>query len=126
MWQDLRYAARTMARSPGFTIVAVVTLALGIGPNTMIFSLLDTLYWRPLPVAEPSRLANVFQMRAGKPAGNPNLSFPDYLYYRDHNDAFSALAAHYASAPINLAMADESREINGSVVTANYFTVLGL
>ncbi|HEY6212842.1 MAG TPA: ABC transporter permease [Vicinamibacterales bacterium] len=125
LWQDIRYGARMLAGNPGFTIVSVVTLALGIGANTMIFSLLDTLYWRPLPVADASRVLNVFQTHeSGR--GETALSFPDYIYYRDHNRSFSALAAHYSNAPINLATADGSKEINGAVVTANYFGLLGL
>jgi len=121
-WQDLRYGARILTKDPGFAMVAVLTLALGIGANTVIFSLLNTIYWRPLPARDPSRVVNVFQRRADG-RRNSSLSFPDYLYFRDRNSVFSEPAAHYSSAPINLVTRTASREINGSVVTGNYFTL---
>ena len=125
MWQDLRYGVRTLAQSPGFTTVAVLTLALGIGANTVIFSLVETLAFRPLPVADANRLVHVFQTREGRDGRYP-LSMPDYHYYREQARAFDDLAAHYPSSPINFVSAGESREINGSVVTANYFDLLQL
>jgi putative ABC transport system permease protein len=122
---DLRYALRTLAKNPGFTAVAAVTLALGIGANTAIFSLLDTLYLRPLAVPDSSRLVHAYQSVRGG-ARYAAFSMPDYFYYRDNARVFTGLAAHYSSAPMNLAIGGESREINGAVVTANYFALLGL
>jgi predicted permease len=120
---DLRYAFRSLAKNPGFTAVAVLTLGLGIGANTAIFSLVDTLYMRSLPVADPSRLIHVYQsVRGGTRYGS--FSLPDYVAYREGAGAFSSLAAHYSNAPINLISGGESREINGAVVTANYFPLL--
>jgi predicted permease len=125
MWQDLRYSARTLAQSPGFTTIAVLTLALGIGANTVIFSLIETLAFRPLPVADANRLVHVVQTREGREGRYP-LSMPDYRYYREHASVFDDLAAHYSSSPINFVGGGESREVNGSVVTANYFDLLQL
>jgi hypothetical protein len=122
--QDVRYAFRMLRKSPGFTAVALLTLALGIGANTAIFSLLDTLFFRRLPVQNSSQLVYLFQTR--NHTGYASLSYPDYLYYRDHNRSLSQLAAHYSFAPINLVANGESKEINGSVVTANYFSLLRL
>jgi predicted permease len=122
--QDLRFGIRMLAKSPGFTAVAVLTLALGIGANTAIFSLVDALFLQTLPVRDPSRLVDVYQTRKGQ--GYFAISYVDYLYYRDHNRSFSDLAAHYSSSPINLITPGESKEINGSVVSANYFSLLGL
>src|SRR5216110_725760 len=107
--RDLRYGARMLAKSPGFTAIAVVTLALGIGANTMVFTLVDTLHFRPLPVANPAGLAYVFQVRSDRP-GYRSLSLLDYLYYRDHNQVFSDLVAYYSSAPINFSTSAESKE----------------
>ena len=123
--QDARYAARAFARSPGFTAIVVLTLALGVGANAVIVSLIDTLYLRPIPVPGAKRIVHVGKTLPTR-AGLYNFSFPDYLHYRDHAQSFTELAAHYASAPINLLTPGGSHEINGSVVTANYFTLLRL
>jgi predicted permease len=123
--QDVRYAARAFGRSPGFTAIVVLTLALGVGANAVIVSLIDTLYLRPIPVPAADRIVHVAQTLPNR-TGLYGLSFPDYLYYRDQAQSFSELAAHYASAPINLLTFGGSREINGSVVTANYFGLLRL
>jgi putative ABC transport system permease protein len=122
--QDLRHALRGIRKSPGFSGVAIAILGLGIGAATTIFSLVDTLYLKPLPVPEPSRLVEVYQSRNGNEYFN--LSLPDYLYYREHTSSFADLAAHYSHAPINLMTPEASREINGSVATASYFQVLRL
>lgn len=122
--QDARFALRTIAKSPAFTAVVVATLALGIGVTSAIFSLVNTLFWKPLPVRDAARLVHVTQSRSDGERYAP-LSYPDYLYYRDHVRTLSPLAAHYSSAPIHLvAGGGPSEEINGSVVTASYFPLL--
>ncbi|HEV2386210.1 MAG TPA: ABC transporter permease [Candidatus Acidoferrales bacterium] len=122
--QDVKYGLRLLGRSPAFAAVAVLTLALGIGANTAIFSLLDALFLMPLPVPNASQLVDVYKTRNGR--GYGELSYPDYVFYRDRSDAFSALAAEYPTAPINLVISGESQELNGSVVSQNYFHVLEL
>jgi hypothetical protein len=87
---DVRYGLRMLRKSPGFTCVAVLTLALGIGVNTAIFTAFDALVLRPLPVKDPSSLAAVFRTTPGEPHGR--FSYPDYLYYRNHNTSFSELS----------------------------------
>jgi hypothetical protein len=90
--QDVRYAARTVRRSPGFTLTAVLSLALGIGANTGIFSLADALLFRPLAIREPGSLAVV---RATTPErALEHVSFPDFKEFRDKTQAFDGLIAH--------------------------------
>ena len=88
--QDLRYGARLLRKSPGFTFVAVLTLAVGIAVNTTVFTAFDAMALRPLPVKEPERLARVFRSTAGDSSGA--FSYPDYVYYRDHSRVFSDLS----------------------------------
>ena len=85
--QDLRFGARMLRRNPGFTAVAVLTLALGIGVNTAIFTAFDALVLRPRPVKDPDSLAAVFRTTPGERHGR--FSYPDYIYYRDHSKSFS-------------------------------------
>jgi putative ABC transport system permease protein len=124
---DLRYAIRRMSQSRGFTAAAIATLALGLGINSAVLSLGEAIFFAPLPVQLPSRVVLVDQTDLGRPPifAFP-LSYPDYLYYRDHAHSFEALAAHYATSPMHVAMPDGGLELLGSVVTANYFGVLRL
>src|ERR1700676_732070 len=85
--QDIQYGARVLRKSPGFTAVAVLTLALGIGVNTAIFTAFDALVLRPRPVKDPDSLAAVFRTTSGERHGR--FSYPDYIYYRDHSKSFS-------------------------------------
>jgi hypothetical protein len=92
LWQDVRYALRMMRRSPGFTAVAVLSLALGIGVNTAIFSLIDTVMLRMLPVREPKQLVELLTRFPNEDRWNA-FSWPNYEHFRDHNHVFSALIA---------------------------------
>ncbi|MGH9940494.1 MAG: ABC transporter permease, partial [Blastocatellia bacterium] len=120
LWQDLRYGARMLLKRPGFTLIAVITLALGIGANLTIFSFVDTMFFRPLPVREPYRLVNVEATRNGV-----GYAYPVYTHFRDHSKSFEALAAHYSTAPLDMIAEGDSRVTNGAVVSANYFPMLG-
>jgi predicted permease len=88
--QDIQYAVRVLRKSPGFTVVAVLTLALGIGVNTAIFTAFDALILRPRPVKDPERLVSIFRTSPGESRGD--LSYPDYIYFRDHSKSFSELS----------------------------------
>ena len=125
LWQDVRFGARMLFRNRALTVVSVLTLGLGIGANAAIFSLLNTLFYRPLHVADPDSLVHVYETRQDRADLFP-LSYPDFLYYRDHVETLSGLVSHYASAPINLATGTTSREISGSVVTGGFFELLGI
>src|ERR1041384_5189 len=127
-FQDLRYAFRALLKHRNFTVAALLTLALGIGINTSIFSLLYSLAFRELPVKNPERVVNVYQTLEGEfdrqVEGNASLlSYPEYLSYRDRVTGLSGLAA---SKDVNLYLdANNVEKISGLLVTDNYFSILG-
>jgi macrolide transport system ATP-binding/permease protein len=123
MIHDLRYAFRLLARSPGFTTVAVLSLALGIGANTAIFSLVNVVLLRPIPVQDASRVASVFMTDQRNP-GNLPLSHLNYKDLRDRNEVFDGLAA-FTFAQVNWSTSNESEQVLLQVVSGNYFNVLG-
>jgi putative ABC transport system permease protein len=121
--QDIRYALRTLAKSPGFTTVAVLTLALGIGANTAIFSAVNAVLLRPLPYPQSDRLV---QLSAGNAEPAPfAISYPDLRDFRSLTQDFKSVAA-YTSQRYNLTGAGDPREIQAAYVTANLFDVLGV
>ena len=121
--QDVRFGGRALRKNWGFTAAAVVTLALGIGANSAIFSFVNAVLLRPLPVAEPDRLVYVF---GGTRTGPYSVSsYPDYLDYRDKNGVFSDLIA-YSPITLSLNSDDQPDVISGLIVTGNYFDVLGV
>ena len=120
--QDLRYAVRQLTRSPGFTAVAVLTLALGIGANTAIFSVVNAVLLRPLPYPEPSRLVSVAEQR---PNGATNVvSYPNFLDWRK-DGALESLALG-RTLSFNVSGAAGPERVAGALVSADYFKVLGL
>ena len=123
LWQDLRYGFRVLRARPGFAAVAVLSLALGIGANTSIFSVVNAALLRPLPVTKPDRLAFVFNGTTTDPWGVS--SYPDYLDYRDRNEVFSDLLT-YSSITVSTRSDDQADLISGSIVSGNFFDVLGL
>jgi predicted permease len=123
MLQDLRYGLRMLAKSPGFTAIAVLSLALGIGANTAIFSLVNASLLRPIPVADPSGLASVFMTDQRNP-GNLPLSHLNYKDLRDQNQVFTEMAA-FTFAQVNWSTTGESQQIPLQVVSGNYFSLLG-
>lgn len=124
MLLDLRRALLGLARSPATAGLATLTLALGIGAHVAIFSLLNAVFLQPLPFPQADRLVGVYESRDG--AGFFPLSLPDYADHREATTVFSSLAAHYPNAPLSLETAEGLEEINGSVVSANYFSLLGV
>ena len=92
--RDVRLSCRNLARNPGFTIVVIVTLALGIGVNTAVFTLVDTLMFRPLPVPNPHQIVSLASVTRGREnSNNQAFSFPVYLKIREASQAFSGLIA---------------------------------
>ena len=122
--QDLRYALRMLAKSPGFTAIAVLSLALGIGVTTAVFSVLDVLLLRPLPVPEPDRLISLYHQNV-KNDGLSSTSYPNYEYYRDHNPVFNGLAA-FLRVPTSMHSGDSLERVPVALVSPNYFEVLGI
>ena len=120
---DVRYGLRVLRASPGFAAVAVLSLALGIGANTSIFSVVNAALLRPLPVTEPDRLMYVFSGSANNPWSVS--SYPDYLDYRDKNEVFSDLLT-YSEITLSARVEDQTDLISGSIVSGNFFDVLGL
>src|SRR5262249_35456217 len=122
--QDIRYTLRMLVRAPGFTLVAVFSLALGIGPNSLIFNLIDAVMLRPLPhIQNPDRLVR-FEFKDQQDSYSV-VSYPDYVDYRDRNNSFSDVIA---SSPIALSFnqADQSELVHGLIVSGNYFPALGV
>jgi putative ABC transport system permease protein len=126
LWNDLRYALRLMRRSPGFTAVAVLSLALGIGANTAIFSLFNTILLRTLPVEHPEQLVELLQKYPGEPRGG-YWSWASYEHFRDNNHVFSALTGTGFDNLMRVrAEGSEAETVVGENVLGNYFAVLGL
>ena len=122
--QDLRHSLRLLRRTPGFTAVAVLVLALGIGANTAVFSIVNALLLKPLP-GHVGELVGVFSKDRTKPDSYRGFSYPAYTDLRDHNDVFEGLMAH-TFALVGVREGDSTRRTFAAVVSSNYFTTLGV
>jgi predicted permease len=122
--KDIRYALRWMARSPGFSAVAILSLGLGVGVNTAMFSLVDSLLFRPLPVTSPETLVDVFTT-GGDGDEYATSSYQDFLDLKEQNTAFRDMLG-YSPMMAPLSLGDRSRIALGQVVTSNHFTMLGV
>jgi predicted permease len=120
--KDLRYAARSLRKNLGFTAVAVISLALGIGANAGAFSIVTAMLLRPLPVEDPERLVSLFGRQKGSPPSTS--SYPDYLDFRSLDDVFLDLAAH-SGQTLSLGGGNRPEMVWAEIVTANYFSVVG-
>lgn len=124
MLTDLRYALRWLRRSPGFAAVAILSLGLGIGANTAMFSLVDAVLLRPIPVEDPESLVDVFTSSSDGDE-YATTSYPDYLDLKAQNTVFSDMTAYSMMfAPLNLG--DRARLVMGHIVTGNHFEMLGV
>src|SRR5499426_270762 len=121
--QDLRFGARMLLKQPGFTLIAVITLALGIGANMTIFSVVNAVLLRPLPYQNPEQLALIWGKLPGHVSGNVGASAPEFADYRDQNLVFSSVAA-YTSSSFNLSGVGEPERIVGTLVSASFFPLL--
>lgn len=122
--KDIRYALRWMRRSPGFSAVAILSLGLGVGVNTAMFSLVDSLLFRPLPVSAPDTLVDVFTT-GGDGDDYATTSYQDFLDLKAQNTVFSDMLG-YSPMMAPLSLGDRSRIALGQVVTSNHFTLLGV
>ena len=122
--QDVRYAARRLRRAPGFTATAMISLALGIGANTAIFSLIDALTLRKLPVRQPEQLVEFLSQYPGEPPVNV-FSQPNFEYFQDHSHVFSGLSGISLSSLSVRSEGLEQETVNGEYVVENLFPLLG-
>src|SRR5438094_5089019 len=132
-WQDVRHGARVLRKSPSFSLVAVLSLALGIGANTTIFTVVNAILLHPLPVKEISQLVELDTIDTKTHLGFANatnatklgLSFSNFQDYQKHNEVFTG-ATCIISIPLTWSGGVEPRQVTGQLVSANYFDVLGL
>src|ERR1700741_73729 len=121
--QDIRYAIRMLAKNPGFTIIAVLTLALGIGANTAIFSVVSGVLLRPLPYPEPDRLISLSEKTANFESSS--ISYPNFLDWQRQNTSFSAMAA-YRQEDYSLTGNGETERVRVGMISHNFFDILGI
>src|SRR5512145_194275 len=125
MYNDLRYAFRQLLKNPAFTIVAVITLALGVGANTAIFSVVNAVLLRPLPYPEPEQLMQVWETDQARGGFDITASMPDYREWRRRNQSFSHLAA-YSTGDYNISGNEEPEQAPGARVDTDFFALLGV
>ena len=126
MIKDVRYAVRTLLKQPGFALVAVVTLALGIGANTAIFSVIDAALLRSLPYKEPSRLVHLWETKRSRDFELREASYPDFQDWRAQSANVFEGVAGYARRQFTLYSEGEAVRTGGAAVTANFFDLLGV
>ena len=122
-WQDLRYAVRMLAKAPAFTAVAILTLALGIGANTALFSVINSVLLAPLPFPQADRLMALFSKRIAFETAS--ISYPNFLDWQRNNHTFASLAC-YRPDDFNLTGAGQAEHIFGEMVSADFFSTLGI
>ncbi len=125
LWQDFRFGLRSLLKRPGFTAIALLALALGIGANTAIFSLVNAVILQPLPYRDPDRLISVYGTRNRSTQGSVGPT--DFLDYRSQNKTFEQFAASGSTMlPMNLTGSGEPERLNASIITGNYFDTFGV
>src|SRR6476660_8836743 len=122
---DLRFAARSLMKRPGATAIALVTLALGIGVNTAIFSAVDSVLLRPLPFNEPERLVSVWEQTLRLGIQQNEAAPSNFFDLRNQSHSFAALGA-YGPLDINLTGSGDPERLDGQLVSANVFSILGV
>ena len=123
MFQDLRYGARMLLKQPGFTSIAVLTLGLGIGSNTAIFSIVNAVLLRPLPYPAPERLVSLQERVSG---GGFSPSYPNFADWRAQSTDFDSMAAVRTNESFNFTGAGEPERLQGRIVSAEFFSTLGI
>lgn len=124
---DIRFAVRSLANSKLFTAVALLSLALGIGANVTVFSLVDAIAFKPLPYAEPDALVDIHEWSATKLCAGCDVgtSYPTFMDWRTNARSFAAIGA-YIERPFNVSGAEAAERIGGALVSAETFDVLGV
>lgn len=125
VWQDLCYGVRMLLKQPGFALVSLITLALGLGANTAIFTVIDATLLRALPYVEPERLVHLWETKQSQEFGEREASYPDYLDWKQHNEVFVEIGA-YRPQSFTLVGKDAPERLAGAGVTASFFDVLGV
>src|SRR5271167_1978473 len=125
IWNDIRYAGRVLRKSPGFTTVVVLSLALGIGANTAIFSLVNAFLLRPMPVDHPDRLVAIYLTSPQAATFPSGISYPDLVDYRKQDTGIEEIMGSTGIA-LSLSAGAEPELIWGEIVTGNYFSGLGV
>lgn len=126
-WQDLRYAGRSLVRNPGFTAVAVLTLALGIGANSAIFSVVDTVLFEPLPYSEPDRIVRIWELDEN--GEQMHVAAPNFLDWREQSRSFGAMAVHSSldfNRPTTVLGGEEPTRAMSTAISPDFFDVLGV
>src|SRR5271169_3770579 len=122
-WQDVRYGLRVLLKNPGFTIIAILTLALGIGANTALFSVVNGVLLNPLPFSHPDELVAVYATSAN--FQESSISYPNFLDWQKDNHSFASLCA-FRSDDYNMTGAGEPERVHMHMISAEFFTALGL
>lgn len=125
LWQDVKYGLRMLAKNPGFTAVAVITLALGIGLNASIFSVVNAVLLRPLPVQEPNQLVGAYNTAPNEFVSHVPMSFADFKDLRESSQSFTGLLA-YATVPLATDQQGQTQILTAEMVSGSYFSVLGV
>jgi predicted permease len=125
LWRDLHYGLRTLLARPGFTVIAVLALALGIGANTALFSVVNAVVLRPLPYPQSERLMAVREINRRQPGEGTNVSYPNYLDWRNRSHSFQELAV-YRWQQFVMRADDQRVPVSGVLMSANMFAALGL
>jgi putative ABC transport system permease protein len=125
LWQDLRYGLRMLLKNPGFTLIAVLTLALGIGANTAIFSVVNVLLFKPLPYPGSERLMQLYKFNTAREREYPQWEYPKFEMLRDQNRLFDLVAA-FQDTSATITGDEEPERVNFEFVSASYFPLLGL
>ena len=131
LWQDIRYAVRILTKNPGFAAVAVLSLALGIGANTTIFTVVNAILLNPLPVKDIARVVEVdtIDSKTLVTAANTTklgMSYPNFQDYARENQVFAGVGCFVGPLPLTWSSGTEPKQIFGQMVSANYFEILGL
>src|ERR1043166_5659030 len=125
LWQDLRYGARMLVKTPAVTLVAIVALTLGIGANTALFSVVNAVLLRPFPYADGERLAMIWEHKSGRPDPQNVINLGNFYDWKDQSTSFVDMAAFF-DRNVNLTSDGDPEEVPAQIATTNLFSVLGV